>query len=137
MPQLRSIDDILASKLRASNDKANPKQQRRDSQYKKNSQDQPKGRRTLEKFKFEEATDGNKLRIGKTNINTNELLENEEDEALGSQFDQFKGRKTDFSMDIYSVNMPAEVSSELRARADRVEADINKSKRAAGGLDEE
>ena len=33
-------------------------------------------------------------------------------------------------MDLYSVNMPSEVSSELRARADQVEADImNKNKR--------
>ena len=38
-------------------------------------------------------------------------------------------------MDTYSVNMPTDVSPELRARADRVEADINnKDKKAAGSM---
>ena len=44
-------------------------------------------------------------------------------------FDQFKGRKTDFTMDHYSVTMPQTVSAELQARADRVEADINSKQR--------
>ena len=48
-------------------------------------------------------------------------------------FDQFKGRKTDFSMDIYSVNMPDMVSPELRARANRVEAEINSKDKVTVG----
>ena len=33
-------------------------------------------------------------------------------------FDQFKGRKTDFDMDLYTVKMPNYVSPEARAHAD-------------------
>ena len=68
-----------------------------------------------------------------------ENLEAIENSPAGSKkepaFDQFKGRKTDFSMDTYSINMPTDVSPELRARADRVESDINnKDKKAAGSM---
>ena len=46
------------------------------------------------------------------------------EKANGEQFDQFKGRASDFSMDIYSVKLPEHVTPELQARADRVEREI-------------
>lgn len=39
-------------------------------------------------------------------------------------FDQFKGRKTDFDMDLYTVKMPNYVSPEARAHADQIEREI-------------
>ena len=41
-----------------------------------------------------------------------------------SKFDQFRGRTTDFSMDLYSVKMPGKVAPEVQAHADQVERDI-------------
>ena len=47
------------------------------------------------------------------------------DKDKGDAFDQFKGRTSDFSMDIYSTEMPEKVSPELQALADKVESEIN------------
>jgi len=48
----------------------------------------------------------------------------EDTEADNCDFDQFKGRQTDFNMNMYSVEMPQYVNPELRARADRLEREI-------------
>ena len=47
------------------------------------------------------------------------------DKDTSEAFDQFKGRTSDFSMDIYSTKMPEKVSPELQALADKVESEIN------------
>jgi len=43
-------------------------------------------------------------------------------------FDQFKDRKSDFSMDIYSTKMPDHVNPELQARANRLEREIGRGR---------
>ena len=103
---LPSVDEILASKLRPSPLATENTEQKTTAVFKKGN-----SKKQLERFKFEEKP---KLR---------QTL-HEAGQTDSSSFDQFKGRKTDFTMDFYSVKMPDHVSPQLQAHADQVERDI-------------
>lgn len=109
---LPSIDDVLASKLRPTPTTllaTAPSPSHKKSQHQKKA---PSAKKQLQKFKFEDDS---------SSAPKQTLLESTDTDQ---PFDQFKGKKTDFSMDIYSVKMPDKVDPELQARADRLEREI-------------